>query len=82
MIIKYYKKVCKSGCDGMNKQTIETVVNELGIKADVKLYKGEDAAASAGIPELPALLIDDKLVLHGYKPTLKEIKKLIQKASK
>ena len=82
MEIKYYKKACQTSCDGINEKIITEIVEKLKIDAKISIFQGLELANKAGIPELPALIIDDQLALSGYKPTYKEIEKQIKKIFK
>jgi len=83
MELKYYKKVCKNGCDGVNETLFNKVANDLGIENfNVTVIRGIDNAISDGIPEVPAILIDGKIVHSGWTPTEKEVTKLLKKYNK
>jgi len=83
MELKYYKKVCKNACDGVNETLFNKVASDLGIE-DIKIsvIRGIDNAINDGIPEVPALLIDGRIVHSGWVPSEKEVKKILKKHNK
>lgn len=82
MIVKYYLKACGSGkcgtCEGIRAK-VDAAAKKWGFEATVAVFKGHEAAAKAGVPELPAMVIEDELVASGYEPTEKELIKLFKK---
>ncbi len=79
MKITYYKKACASQCDGMNEEFMKDIAKGLVPDAEIVVHRGIEKAQEDGIMDLPSLLIDDKLVISGWKPTEKEITKAIKK---
>ena len=82
MEIKYYLKSCGTGncstCAGIKGKVAEAA-KELGIEATVTVFKGMEAAAAAGVPELPAMVIKNELIASGYEPSQKEVLKALKK---
>jgi len=78
MIIKVLGTGCAK-CKTLEKETIEAV-KELNI--DAQVVKEEDIVKimGYGIMRTPGLVIDEKVVLSGRVPTIKEIKELIEKS--
>ena len=78
MIIKVLGTGCAK-CKTLEKVTLEAV-KELNI--DVQVIKEEDIMRimNYGIMSTPGLVIDEKVVLSGRVPTVKEIKELIEKS--
>jgi len=83
MELKYYKKVCEHGCDGVNETLFNKVAENLGISdLKVSLIHGIDKAISEGIPEVPAIVINGEIVHSGWVPSEKEVTKLMKKHNK
>ncbi|TYC85200.1 thioredoxin family protein [Acetobacterium wieringae] len=77
MIIKVLGTGCKN-CKKTEENTKEALA-ELGIEATVeKVEKMEDIIAY-GVMKTPALVIDEKVVVMGRIPSVKDIKKILQK---
>jgi len=74
-------KVLGTGCS--NCKTLEkTVINalaELNIPADVEKVEDIQKIMSYGIMRTPGLVINDKVVLSGRLPSIKELKEIIEK---
>lgn len=78
MIIKVLGTGCAK-CKTLEKVTLEAI-KELNI--DVQVIKEEDIIKimKYGIMSTPGLVIDEKVVLSGRVPSVKEIKELIEKS--
>ncbi|RPI06823.1 MAG: thioredoxin family protein [Ignavibacteriae bacterium] len=72
-------KVLGSGC--MNCQTLEkrtyTALQELQIDATVEKVQDYQKIASYGIMRTPGLVIDEKVALAGYVPTVEKLKEVL-----
>ena len=72
-------KVLGSGC--MNCQTLEkrtyNALQELNIDATVEKVQDYQKIASYGIMRTPGLVIDEKVALAGYVPTVEKLKEII-----
>ena len=73
-------KVLGPGC--MNCKTLESRTNEaltaLHMTASVEKVTDYAAIASYGIMRTPGLVLDNKVVVQGYVPTVEKIKELLQ----
>lgn len=80
MIIKVLGTGCAK-CKTLEKATLDAV-KELNI--DAQVVKEEDIVKimGYGIMRTPGLVIDEKVVLSGHVPSIKEIKELISKEVK
>lgn len=77
MKIKYYAKACN--CSDF-KPVIEKACADLAIKVSkLETFADDNVATQAGIPELPALLINDQLVFSGFLPSFNKLKKILKK---
>jgi len=72
-------KVLGSGC--MNCQTLEkriyTALQELNIDASVEKVQDYKQIASYGIMRTPGLVIDEKLAVAGFVPTVEKLKEIL-----
>ena len=75
-------KVLGSGCANCKnlEKAVRTAVGELN--SDAQVTKEEDIVKimAYGIMRTPALVIDEKVVVSGRVPSVKEIKELIEKS--
>jgi small redox-active disulfide protein 2 len=77
MIIKVLGTGC-SNCKNLEKAT-QAAISEMGIDAQVIKEEDIQKIMSYGIMRTPALVIDEKVVLYGRVPSIKELKEIIQK---
>jgi small redox-active disulfide protein 2 len=72
-------KVLGSGC--MNCQTLEkrtyNALQELKIDATVEKVQDYQKIASYGIMRTPGLVIDEKVAVAGYVPTIEKLKEIL-----
>lgn len=74
-------KILGSGCancKNLEKATINALA-ELDISASVEKVEDIQKIMSYGIMRTPALVIDEKVVLYGRVPSVKELKEIISK---
>ena len=67
-----------ASCKTLEKLTISAVA-EMNIAANVEKVEDITKILSYGIMRTPALVINNKVVMSGKVPTLKEIKEIIAK---
>jgi small redox-active disulfide protein 2 len=71
-------KVLGSGC--LNCQTLEkrtyNALQELNMEATVEKVQDYQKIASYGIMRTPGLVIDEKVALAGYVPTVEKLKEI------
>ena len=77
MDIKFYNKSCCS-TKVVEEEMFKKALNAVGKTATIEIINESEKADAAGMPELPALLINGELVLSGYVPSDKELKKLFK----
>jgi small redox-active disulfide protein 2 len=77
MIIKVLGTGC-SNCKSLEKAT-QVAVSEMGISAEVIKVEDIQGIMAYGVLRTPALVIDEKVVLYGKVPSVKELKEIIQK---
>jgi len=67
-----------SNCKNLEKATLEAVA-ELNLDANV--VKEEDIVKimGYGVMRTPALVVDEKVLMYGRVPTVKEIKEMLSK---
>ena len=73
-------KVLGSGCANcktLEKRTREALL-DLGMVADVEKVEDYQRIASYGIMKTPGLVINEKVMVTGYVPTVEKIKELLQ----
>jgi small redox-active disulfide protein 2 len=73
-------KVLGSGCPNcktLESRTVEAL-NALNITATIDKVVEYADIATYGIMKTPGLVIDGKVVVQGYVPTIEKIKELIQ----
>lgn len=74
-------KILGTGCS--NCKTLEKgvgiAVEELGIQANIEKIEDIQKIMGYGIMRTPGLVINDKVVLSGRVPSVKELKELIDK---
>ena len=63
-------------CKTLEKRTREMVA-ETGIEANISKVEDIMQIMNYGVVSTPALVIDEKVVIKGYVPSAKEIKKLL-----
>lgn len=66
-------------CKTLEKATHQAV-EEMGIKADVEKVEDIVKIMGYGIMRTPALVIDEKVVMSGKTPSVKEIIEIIKQA--
>ncbi len=72
-------KVLGTGCSNC-KNLEKTVINalaELGIAADVEKVEDIQKILSYGVMRTPCLVINNKVILSGRVPSVKEVKEMI-----
>lgn len=74
-------KVVGSGCDRCEKlyENTRTALEELGINAPIQKVEDLLQIVLLGVMNVPALMVDGKILLSGRTATAAEIKALIQK---
>ena len=77
MVIKILGSGC-ANCKTLEKATINAL-SELNISAEVEKVEDIQKIISYGIMRTPGLVINDKIVLSGRVPSIKELKEIIQK---
>jgi small redox-active disulfide protein 2 len=75
MIIKVLGSGCIN-CKTLEKRTIEAL-QELKIDAAVEKVEDYQKIASYGIMRTPGLVIDEKVALAGFVPTVEKIKEIL-----
>lgn len=78
MKIKVLGTGCAS-CKTLEKST-RLAVDEMGVDAEVKKIEDIVEIMGYGVMRTPALVIDEKVVMYGKTPSVKEIIEIIQKA--
>ena len=71
--------VAGPGCPGC-KQTKENLIKackELGIKAEIVFINNIFEYMKMGVRTTPAVLIDNKIVVSGFSPSVSHLKKLL-----
>jgi len=84
--IEYYDKLCAcsvtgEGCISTTEKIIGVILEELGLEADINYSTDAEEAKKKGIPEIPAVVINGELILSGYTPSYKQLRKEIKKAA-
>jgi hypothetical protein len=72
--------ICKPECSGSCEQTLENVrdaLSQLGVKAEVHLYRDMRKMIDNRVYVSPALMVDDLLRVAGRIPDVHEIKAFI-----
>jgi small redox-active disulfide protein 2 len=77
MIIKVLGTGC-ANCKNLEKATYNALA-ELNVDADVEKVEDIRQIMSYGIMRTPGLVIDEKVVLAGRVPSLKELKEIISR---
>ena len=77
MTIKVLGTGC-SNCKNLEKAT-KTVISEMGIPAEISKEEDIQKIMAYGVMRTPALVIDEKVVLNGRVPSVKELKEIILK---
>jgi len=67
-----------SKCNSMEKITLKAIA-ELGIETKVEKVEDIQKIMEYGVMTTPALVIDEKVIVKGKVPSLKEIKKILTK---
>jgi small redox-active disulfide protein 2 len=75
MIIKVLGSGCMN-CKTLEKRTIEAL-QELKIDAAVEKVEDYQKIASYGIMRTPGLVIDKKVAIAGFVPTVEKIKEIL-----
>ncbi|HPD95021.1 MAG: TM0996/MTH895 family glutaredoxin-like protein [Bacteroidales bacterium] len=75
MVIKILGGGC-SRCKALEEAT-RNAINELNINATIEKVQDYADIMSYGVMQTPALVIDEKVVLSGKVPEIKELKELI-----
>jgi len=75
-------RILGAGCPACQSltQLMFKVVTDLGVPADVEHVTDYGQIAALGVLSVPALLIDDRLVVAGRVPRIDELKELLCKA--
>lgn len=55
-------------------KAIEKAVNELNITVDLKTFSDIQSFLSYKISAIPALIVEDEIVVHGRVPSVSELK--------
>jgi len=55
-------------------KAIEEAVNELNIMVDLKTFSDIQSFLSYKISAIPALIVEDEIVVHGRVPSVSELK--------
>ena len=55
-------------------KAIEEAVNELNITVDLKTFSDIQSFLSYKISAIPALIVEDEIVVHGRVPSVSELK--------
>lgn len=66
-------------CKTLEKST-RLAVEEMGVDAEVEKIEDIVEIMAYGVMRTPALVIDEKVVMYGKTPSVKEIIDIIQKA--
>jgi hypothetical protein len=77
--------LCKPDCGGRCSQTLSNVreaLDEMGVKAEVHLYRDGRKLIDHRVYVTPALLLDDDLRVAGRVPDVAEIKSLVFEKSR
>lgn len=72
--------ICKPECNGSCERTLENVrdaLTDLGVKAEVHLYRDVRKMIDNRVYVSPALMVDDLLRVSGRVPDVSEIKGFI-----
>jgi small redox-active disulfide protein 2 len=74
-------KVLGTGCANCKslERTVRRAVEEMGIEARVVKVEEIQKIIAYGIMRTPALVVDEKVVLSGRVPSVKEMKEIIGK---
>lgn len=74
-------EVLGTGCSGCRAlyETVLRAVAELGIDAEVKKEESLERIIASGVMTLPTLVIDGKVVMKGRRPSLDEVKQLLNR---
>lgn len=72
-------KILGTGCPRCKKleNSTKEALNQLGLQAEVVKVTDIQNMLSYGIMSLPGLVINEKVVMYGQNPSVKEIIKLI-----
>ncbi|MEI7498341.1 MAG: thioredoxin family protein [Candidatus Falkowbacteria bacterium] len=73
-------QVIGTGCPNCKKLLALTqqAVDDLAINMEVKYVTDMEEIARLGIMSVPALVVDNKVIMSGHVPDAKKIKELIQ----
>jgi small redox-active disulfide protein 2 len=77
MVVKVLGTGCAS-CKNLEKLT-QQAISELGINALVEKVEDIQKIVAYRVLRTPALVIDEKVVLYGRVPSVKELKEIISK---
>ena len=75
MIIKVLGSGC-TNCKTLEKRTIEAL-QELKMEAAVEKVEDFQKIASYGIMRTPGLVIDEKVAIAGFVPTVEKLKEIL-----
>ena len=78
MIIKVLGTGC-ARCKTLKKSTL-LAIEEMGINAEVEKVEDIVKIMAYGVMRTPALVIDEKVVMYGKTPSVKEIIEIIKQA--
>ena len=73
-------KVLGTGCSNCKKLELLTkeLVSELNIDATVEKVEDIEEIMRTGVMSTPALLVDGKLIVSGYVPSMNELTNLLK----
>lgn len=72
--------ICKPDCNGRCERTLDNVreaLTEMGVKAEVHLYRDTRKMIDNRVHVAPGLIVDDLLRVAGRVPEIREIKQFI-----
>ncbi len=72
--------ICKPECDDSCQRTLDNVrsaLDELGVRAEVHLYRDLHKMIDYRVYVSPGLVIDDRLRVSGRVPDVREIKAMV-----
>lgn len=75
-------KILGTGCSKCKalEQATQNAINELGFQATISKVEDIVDIMNYGVMRTPALVINEKVVLSGRVPNVKEIKEIITKS--
>jgi len=72
-------KVLGTGCSNCKKLELMTkeLVTELNIDATIEKVEDIEEIMRTGVMSTPALLVDGKVIVSGYVPSINEMRKIL-----